>query len=511
LPVRILIANRGEIAIRIARSVRELGYIPLGIYTDADKASLHRQYVEEDYKVSSYLDTESILRAAEELGADAIHPGYGFLSENPGFAKSVTDKGFIFIGPSPDSMRLAGDKIGAKEKAREIGISTLPWSPVDDPKDLVEFARSYGYPVVLKAAGGGGGIGIRVVDSDSEAERLFEQAREEAKNAFGDPRLYAEPYIERAKHVEVQVLGDGDTVIHLYERDCSIQRRHQKILEEAPAPLLTRRERKTLLSDAVELMNSIKYSSAGTVEFIYDIIRRKHYFMEINARLQVEHTVTEMITGIDIVKEQIRIAIDGALSLKQKDVKIRGHAIEARINAENPITLLPSPGVVREYREPSGPGIRVDSGVTRGREIVPDYNPLVAKLVVWGSSREEALKRLSRALSEYVIIGIQTNIPLIRAIVEHPLFIKGNYTTEFLSKAWNDIVGRIRERELLHSAIALALIQKEGKKARSLLVSSTVYTNYINGLLDTRIAAIKRKAWVYWITLRRRVSRGRRR
>ncbi|MET1160276.1 MAG: biotin carboxylase N-terminal domain-containing protein [Thermoprotei archaeon] len=510
MTIRILIANRGEIVIRIARSIRELGYTPLGIYTDADKNSLHRQFVDEDYRVSSYLDIDDIIRAAEELGADAIHPGYGFLSENPEFARRVVEKGFIFIGPRPETMVLAGDKVGAKEAACKAGVPTLPWIVAEDPDDVVEFAREHGLPVMLKAAGGGGGMGIRIIKSEDRVEELFRQAQKEAENAFGDSRLYVEPYIERAKHIEVQILGDGDKVIHLYERDCSIQRRHQKIIEEAPAPTLTPGARKALLEDAVKLMESIGYSNAGTVEFIYDVKRGRHYFMEINARLQVEHTVTEMVTGIDIVKEQIRIALEGSLGIKQEDVILRGHAIEARINAENPITLLPSPGVIREYREPSGPGIRVDSGVSRGREVVTEYSPLVSKLIVWGINRSEALQRLRRALSEYVITGIQTNIPLVKAIIEHPVFTSGLHTTRFLEEYWSDIVSRIREREFIHAIVAVALAYSGGDKARK-LVASKAYVEYTNGLLDTRIASIKRKAWVYWVTLRRRISRSRRR
>ncbi|OYT40352.1 MAG: pyruvate carboxylase subunit A [Desulfurococcales archaeon ex4484_58] len=507
MPVKILIANRGEIAVRIARSIRELGFIPLGIYSDEDKDSLHRSYMDEDYKVSSYLSIDDIIEAAENLGADAIHPGYGFLSENPLFAKRVVDKGFIFIGPRPEVMVLAGDKVEAKKKASEAEVPTLPWIIAGKPEDIVEFAREHGYPVMIKAAGGGGGMGIRIVRNDDEVYSLYEQARKEAENAFNDPRLYVEPYIERAKHIEVQILGDGENIIHLYERDCSVQRRHQKIVEEAPAPTLTSERRRKILNDAVKLMKYIKYSNAGTVEMIYDMKRRKHYFMEINARLQVEHGITEMITGIDIVKQQILIALNNSLDLRQEDIVMHGHSIEVRINAENPITLMPSPGIISEYREPSGPGIRVDSGVSRGQLVSVEYTPLISKLIVWGINRAEAIRRLERALNEYLITGIQTNIPLLKAIIKHPIFRKGYYTTSFINNNWEDLVSDIRRREMLHTALLLAIVHRGDDKVKSKIISSSKYTMYSNGLTDTRMSAIKRKAWVYWITLRRRVSR----
>lgn len=507
MTLKVLIANRGEIAIRIAKSVREMGYVPLGIYTDFDKNSLHRLYMEEDYRVSSYLDIEDIVRAAEELGADAVHPGYGFLSENPLFAEKVVEKGFIFVGPSPEIMKLAGDKVMAKEKAREAGVPTLPWIVVEKINDVYRFGEEHGYPIMLKAVGGGGGMGIRIIRDEDDVEKYFEQARKEAENAFNDPRLYAEPFIESAKHIEVQILGDGENIIHLYERDCSIQRRHQKIIEEAPAPALTPELRNSILRDAVSLMKHIGYNNAGTVEMIYDVKRRRYFFMEINARLQVEHGVTEMVTGVDIVKQQLLIAINDELKLKQEDIVLRGHSIEVRINAENPIALMPSPGVISDYKEPNGPGVRVDSGVSRGRYVSVEYTPLIAKLIVWGCDRLEALKRLERALNEYIITGVQTNIPLLKAIISHPVFRKGYHNTRFIEENWEDILSAIKQRELLHAITVLSVIHKSDEKLRKHYVSSTKYTAYTNGLSDTRIGGIKRKAWVYWVTLRRRVSR----
>lgn len=509
MTLRILIANRGEIAIRIARSVKELGYIPVGIYTAEDKGSLHRKYMTEDVEVPSYLDIDEIINAAIELGADAVHPGYGFLSENPLFSKRVADKGFIFIGPPPEIMVLAGDKVKAKEMATKADVPTLPWMIANDPKDVLEFGREHGYPLMLKAAGGGGGMGIRIVRKKEDVERLFEQARKEAENAFKDPRLYVEPYIENPKHIEVQVLGDGDNHVHLYERDCSIQRRHQKIVEEAPSPVLNNNLRKTITEDAVKFVSYIKYVNAGTVEMLFDMKTKKHYFMEVNARLQVEHPVTEMITGIDIVKQQIIIATEGTLTLKQRRIKINGHSIEVRINAENPITLMPSPGIISAYNEPSGPGIRVDSGVTAGSYVSGEYNPLISKLIVWGTDRIEAINRLKRALNEYLITGIQTNIPLLKAIINHPVFVKGTHTTKFLEKYWKDIEEFIKKKEVLHMVILLALAIKGDSKIRSRIVSGSRFAAYMNGIEHTRMESIKRRAWLYWAMLKGRVSRKR--
>lgn len=506
-PLRILIANRGEIAIRIARTVKELGHIPLGIYTSVDKRSLHRHFMYEDYEVSSYLDIKDIIKAAEELGADAIHPGYGFLSENPVFARKVREKHLIFIGPSPEVMELAGDKAMAKKKAEEADVPTLPWCIVKDPSDLRDFAKTYGFPVLLKAVAGGGGMGIRIVRSSDDIDKLFEQAQKEAENAFGDKRLYVEKYLENPKHIEVQILSDGENVVHLFERDCSVQRRHQKLIEEAPAPILTPEARKRITEDAVKLMRYIGYTSAGTVEMLYDMKTGKHYFMEINARLQVEHPVTEMITGIDIVAKQIEIAENNSLDLRQSDIKIHGHAIEARINAENPITMMPSPGTIIDYIEPNGPGIRVDSGVNKGSYIPPDYNPLIAKVIAWGSDRVQALKRLERALLEFTITGVETNILLLRKIIQHPDFRKGIHTTRFMDKYGKDLTNSIIEEEKIH-AIAMAVVTMNSTNGfRSTFTNTASASN--NSILfnSRRIQALKRRAWAYWTMFRLSVRR----
>ncbi|MEZ0394017.1 MAG: biotin carboxylase N-terminal domain-containing protein [Desulfurococcaceae archaeon] len=501
MTIRVFIANRGEIAIRIARSVRELGMVPIGIYTIPDKNSLHRRYLQEDVEVTSYIDVKEVVNAAVVLGADLVHPGYGFLSESPEFAEEVRGKGLTFVGPSPEAMRLSGDKLGAKEAASKAGVPTLPWLASRDPKEVEEFAREHGYPLLVKAAGGGGGIGMRVIYGKEELERKLEQSSKEAERAFGDPRIFVEPYMAGTKHIEVQILADGDKAIHLYERDCSLQRRFQKIVEEAPAPALTPEQRKSILADAVKLMESVKYSNAGTVEMLFDPRTGRHYFMEINARLQVEHTVTEMATGVDIVKKQLLIALEGSLPLRQEDVVLRGHAVEARINAENPVTLLPSPGTITQYREPGGPGIRVDSGYAAGYTIPMEYNMLISKVIAYGETRDEAIARLERALGEYVIRGVETNIPLIRALLDMEEFRKGVHTTDLLAEKWAHVERRVRrllEAQLLVGAAVIAAgkakLERAGVKVSSEREAS-------------RAESIKRRAWTYWYMLRSRLPR----
>lgn len=502
---RILIANRGEIAIRIARAVSELGYIPLGIYIEGDTFHLIKMH---DYeKVSSYLNLDEVLEAAKKLGADAIHPGYGFLSENSEFAKKVIYKGFVWIGPDPETMIKAADKVESKKIAKKVGIPTLEYKEVKSIDDILDFAEEHGYPLILKAVGGGGGRGMRIIRDSSNIKNIYDIAKREVEKSFKDSRLYVEPYIEEAKHIEVQILGDGEKIIHLYDRECSIQRRYQKVIEEAPSNIKNK-VRNKILEDAIKLAKELKYKNAGTIEFLYDIKRKKYYFMEINSRLQVEHPVTECITGIDIVKNQIKIALFNELDIKQKDVKIRGHAIEARIYAENPITLLPSSSRrIEEIIYPSGPGIRVDGIYNlKGKELVSGVDPMICKIIAYGINREEAIEKLKRALKETFIKGVETNIPLLLEILNSKEFKKGNYTTKYLESNLEKFKERIRNKEIIHSCIITALIYKYPEIMKKLKKEET-YPSYSSPLNKDKIISTKRKIWVYLRKIRRSISR----
>lgn len=505
---RVLIANRGEIAIRIAKALIDAGFTPLGIYTKKDSSSLHRKYMVEDAEVSSYLDVKEIIEAAIELGAEAIHPGYGFLSENVDFAREVARKGLIFIGPPPNILELSGDKIAVKSIAEKLGIPTLPWMPVKDVKDVMEFIRENGLPAIIKAAGGGGGKGIRVItrNDEKEIEKALEAASKEAKSAFNDDRLYIEKFVNPAKHLEVQVMGDGDNIIHLYERECSIQKNMQKLVEEAPSPSISEKERKELLEYALTFAYSVRYQNIGTVEFLFDVQNRSAYLMEVNARIQVEHPVTEMVTAIDIVRKQVEIAFYKVLDIRQENVVLRGHSIEARVQAVNPLTWSPASGVVKNYVEPTGPGVRVDSGIATGSRILPDYDPLVAKVIVWGYNRQLAVSRLRRALSEYLIDGVPTNIPLLKGIVSHPEFVNATHTTDFLERNYDGLREKILEELRLHAAISAFLAEKKPIKTRgeekSLVEKQPVIPQEASRQL-------KRTTWYYYITLRNKLHRRR--
>ena len=504
MPTRVFIANRGEIAIRIARTLLESGYVPVGIYEADDVDSLHRRFLVDDVQVSSYLNIREIVNAAVELGAEAVHPGYGFLSENPEFAREVTRKGLVFIGPSPNTIAFAGDKLASKIYAEKLEVPTLPWMDVQDEKDVVEFTRIHGYPVVIKAAGGGGGRGIRIVRSEKDVETAIKSARAEAERAFKDARLYVEPYIENAKHIEVQILGDGDNIVHLYERECSLQRRFQKVIEEAPSPSLTNSEKQKAFEYAITLAKGFKYTNAGTVEFVFDVKRRELYFMEINARLQVEHPVTEMVTRVDIVKKQVEVALYSVLDLKQGNVECRGHAIEARIYAENPYTGEPSPGVIKRYREPGGPGIRVDSGVTEGSRVSDRYDPLIAKVIAWGPSRQISLQRLENALREYVVEGISTNIPLLKQVIRTPWFTSAEYTTRDLERELHVLRNKILEDTKVH-AIILSTILEFGDAGAKVYLRKEKLMEHL--LRKESVSSIKRRAWYYYVNLKSALER----
>jgi len=436
---KILIANRGEIALRIHRACREMGISTVAVHSTADADAMHVRLADESVCIGppsardSYLNMPAILSAATITGADAIHPGLGFLAENAAFAEMVEEHGFTFIGPSPDHIRMMGDKIQAKKAAQQTGLPCVPGSdgPVQGDADALALARQIGYPVLVKAAGGGGGRGMQVAHSADELHRAIATARSEAKAAFGNDTVYLEKYLDHPRHIEIQIVADGlGNVVHLGERDCSLQRRHQKVLEEAPSPALNVAARERIGQRAVMAIRQLGYRSLGTLEFLYQ--DGEFYFIEMNTRLQVEHPITEEITGIDLVREQIRIASGAKLAFVQADVSIDGHAIECRINAEHPETFRPSPGTITNYHPPGGPGVRIDSPLYAGYKVPPYYDSLIAKLIVHGRTRNECMMRLRRALSECVIDGIDTTIALHQRVLADPAFIDGTYDIHWL-------------------------------------------------------------------------------
>lgn len=439
---KVLIANRGEIALRILRACKEMGIKTVAVYSTADRDLMHLGLADETVCIGpapgaqSYLSIPAIISAAEVTGATAIHPGYGFLAENADFAERVEKSGFAFIGPTGDVIRLMGDKVSAKEAMIKSGVPVVPGSdgPLpEDEEEALRIAREVGYPVIIKAAGGGGGRGMRVVHKEEDLIKSAKLTRTEAGAAFGNPMVYLEKFLGNPRHVEVQVLSDGQgNAIHLYDRDCSLQRRHQKVLEEAPAPQIDEKARAEVLKRCVDACVEIGYRGAGTFEFLYEDGR--FYFIEMNTRVQVEHPVTEMVTGIDIVKEMLSIAAGNKLSIKQEDVKILGHALECRINAEDPDNFMPCPGKVKHFHAPGGNGIRVDSHLYSGYSVPPNYDSLIGKLISYGRTRDEAMARMRNALDEIVVDGIKTNIPLHRDLVVDKGFNKGGVNIHYLEK-----------------------------------------------------------------------------
>ena len=431
---KVLVANRGEIAIRIFRTLRELGIETVAVYSEADRGALHVGAADEAYLIGpgpaaeSYLNQERLLETARRAGAEAVHPGYGFLAENADFARGCEAAGRVWIGPPPEAIDLMGSKTAARETMRAAGVPIVPGTtaPVGSAEDVRCLGDELGWPIAIKASAGGGGKGLKVVPGPDEAERAYESARREGEAYFSDPDVYVERYLQEPRHVEVQILADGHgNVIHLGERDCTIQRRHQKLVEETPSPAVGEELRERIGKLGIEAARAVGYRSAGTIEGLLDR-DGNYFFLEMNTRIQVEHTVTELVTGLDLVREQVLIAAGEPLSLRQDDVRLTGHAIECRINAEDPSNgFLPSPGRITSYREPSGPGVRVDSGVTLGSEVVGLYDPLIAKLVVHGVDREHARRRMLRALDEYEVGGVTTLLGFHRALLEHPCFVSG--------------------------------------------------------------------------------------
>ena len=439
---KVLIANRGEIALRVLRACREMGIATVAVHSEADKDSLHVKLADESVCIGpapspqSYLYIPAIIAAAEVTGADAIHPGYGFLAENANFAEQVEQSGFIFIGPRADTIRLMGDKVSAKQAMQEAGVPCVPGSDgalPDDPETIIKTAAEVGYPVIIKASGGGGGRGMRVVEREEDLIKSVEMTKAEAGAAFGNPMVYMERYLQRPRHVEIQVLADEHgNAIYLGERDCSMQRRHQKVIEEAPAPGITAKEREKIGKACVEACKRIGYRGAGTFEFLYE--DGEFFFIEMNTRVQVEHPVTELISGVDIVQEQLRVAAGEKLQYKQKDIVLEGHAFECRINAEDPYNFIPSPGLIESCHLPGGFGIRVDSHIYQGYRIPPNYDSLIGKICVHGKTREQAMAKMRVAMAELAITGIKTNADLHRDLFRDPGFADGSVSIHYLEQ-----------------------------------------------------------------------------
>ncbi|MBC7742700.1 MAG: acetyl-CoA carboxylase biotin carboxylase subunit [Bdellovibrionaceae bacterium] len=482
---KILIANRGEIAIRVTRACRELGIASVAVFSDADRDSLHVFLADEAYHIGpspskeSYLNFRKIIEVAKQAGADAIHPGYGFLSENPVFVRACKEAGIVFIGPTPENMEAMGDKISAKALMKKAGVPLVPGSDggVETIEEAAIIAKKIGYPVIIKATAGGGGKGMRVVKAEEELESAFRACRSEGQNYFANPTVYLERFINDPKHIEIQVFGDTHgNIVHLFERECSVQRRHQKIIEESPSPSVPNEVRIKMGEAAVKAAKSIDYVGAGTIEFIFDNKTKEFFFMEMNTRLQVEHPITELVTGYDLVKEQIWVAKGKPLSFKQSEIRQKGHAIEARICAEDPVTYKPSPGVIRACRHPQGPFLRIDSYAYPGYEVPIFYDPMIAKVITYGDTRSEAIDRMERALSEFVLTGIKTNIILHKSILKHPMFLDGTYTTQFIEKNFEvlepEIFKDIDDPVFLIAAAITAYQDRQSKDVRRLNVAS---------------------------------------
>jgi acetyl-CoA carboxylase biotin carboxylase subunit len=462
---KVLIANRGEIAVRVMRACREMDIRTVAVYSDADRKALHVRYADEAYPIGPAPSTESYLRidrliaAARQSGAEALHPGYGFLAENPDFARACGEAGIVFIGPPVAAMVLMGSKTASRRALIQAGLPVVPGTDrnLETFEEVARAASEIGYPVMLKASAGGGGKGLRLVFAPQELASAYRDARAEAQNAFDDPSIYLEKYLERPRHIEIQILGDQHGhLIYLGERECSLQRRHQKVMEECPSPLVDEDLRRRMGETAVRIGKLAGYFNAGTVEFLVDQNRNIH-FLEMNTRLQVEHPVTEMVVGIDLVKEQLRIAAGERLRWRQEDVRLHGAALECRIYAEDPANnFFPSPGLIRRLQVPRGPGVRSDSGVYEGWTVPLEYDPLLAKLVVWGNDRTEAVARLRRALREYEVFGIETTIPFFRRVVDHPDFVAGQIDTGFIDRALAE--GILSEDEPSHELERVALL-----------------------------------------------------
>ena len=475
-PKRILVANRGEIALRVIRACREMGHIPLAIYSTADRLSRHVAAADEAYcvgegpSIQSYLDIPSVMRAAKELRADAIHPGYGFLSEKAEFANAIAEAGMVYVGPSAESITAMGDKVMARKTMERVGLPLVPGTKdgLTDENEALRQAREIGFPLMIKALAGGGGRGMRLVPEEKEFLNLFRRAYSEASKAFGDGRLYLERYVSSPHHIEVQIIADKmGNAVHLFERECSVQRRHQKVIEECTSPFVSEETRQRICAAAVDAVKKLGYVNAGTIEFLMDD-KQNFYFMEMNTRLQVEHPVTEWVTGVDLVKEQINIAFGARLSFDQDQIERRGHALEFRICAEDPEKFLPQAGKVTGVSMPAGIGVRVDTHLYRGYDIPVFYDSMIAKVSVWGRTREEAIARGRAALQDTRVNGVKTNIPLLLQLLDNPKFLSGNYTTRLIGEDFHYKDKGANDEELRMAMIAAAVsaYTKEYKGAK---------------------------------------------
>ena len=483
---KILVANRGEIAIRVMRACREMGIETVAIYSDADRNALHVTYADEAFLVGeappakSYLKIDRILDVARKTGAEAIHPGYGFLAENAGFARACEEAGVRFIGPTSKTIEAMGSKIGAKQMMRAAGVPVVPGAPggIRELDEAAGVAAEIGYPVIVKASAGGGGIGMQIVEDEAGLAAAIEGAQRIAASAFGDPTVLLEKYLVKPRHIELQVLGDEHGhMVHLFERECSIQRRHQKLVEESPCPIMTEELRERMAASAIAAARACDYVNAGTVEFLY--ADGEYYFMEMNTRLQVEHTITELVTGVDLVRLQIATAAGEPLEYAQDEIRLRGHAIECRINAEDPLNnFQATPGKIVRYRSPGGPGVRLDSGVHMGYAISPYYDSMISKLCTYGMSRLKAIERMRRAISEYVIIGVKTTLPLHYALMNNRHFVEGDTHTHFLTEEHiqRSILRALREEEARMQTLASSLRQTKEVAAISAAVGAYLRT-----------------------------------
>ncbi|MDP3563108.1 MAG: acetyl-CoA carboxylase biotin carboxylase subunit [Methanoregula sp.] len=485
---KLLVANRGEIAIRVMRACRELDIETVAIYSTADKNALHVKYADEAFHVGeahpskSYLNMERIIDIARKSGAEAVHPGYGFLAENYKFAKLCLDENVTFVGPGWKTIKAMGSKIGSKQMMKESGVPVIPGTEggIKDPDEAKKIASGIGYPVIIKASAGGGGIGMQIVNDEKGLEEAISASMRIAQSAFGDATVFIEKYLIKPRHIEFQIFADEHgNAVHLFERECSIQRRHQKLVEEAPCPIMTPDLRERMADSALRVAKASDYTNAGTVEFLYS--NGNYYFMEMNTRLQVEHTITEFITGVDIVKQQLAIAAGEPLSFEQKDLSIRGHAIECRINAEDPLNnFAADPGKIVRYRSPGGPGIRIDSGIHMGYTISPVYDSMISKLCAWDRTRNDAIKRMRRAISEYIILGVKTTLPLHYAIMNNQQYIEGNTHTHFLQEEhiFDTLERYTRDEEARMQTLAGSFDQ--GKKVAAITGAVNMYLQQKN-------------------------------